>query len=126
MPPPQDDKLNPWASIGDQLGSALGAGLLKLIEPLAERELNAKARENLDLYAVLVPYGLRISLDRPDNEMIAQIRAHREEKRLAEQKRKRQAVAEYLTKAATISFHCLPAMESVVGVNSVGSSRLHT
>lgn len=95
-PPAEPDKDNPLANIGQGFGAAIGAGLVKMMEPLVERELNTKARESYDVYAILVPYRLRISMDQPNDEQLARFRTQREEKRQAEDKVRRDAVAAYI------------------------------
>jgi len=102
LPPPEIDKKNPWVALGSQLGSALTGGLMKVIEPLAERELNTKAREKFDLYAILVPYRLRITFKDPDSAMLERIRARREELRKAEDERKLEKVRSYLREGLTL------------------------
>lgn len=51
---------NPLETLGKTLGSVLGGALAKALEPSFERELNLRARENYDLYAILLPYRVRI------------------------------------------------------------------
>jgi hypothetical protein len=74
----------------------LAGGLVKVIEPLVERELNTKARERLDLYAMLVPYRLRVTLRELDQETLARIRTRRQELRKAEREEKLEKVRSYL------------------------------
>jgi hypothetical protein len=58
--PPDLDGDNPFAA----LGSALGEAMIQAIGPgIIERELNTRTREQYDLYAMLVPYRVRISTE---------------------------------------------------------------
>ena len=97
MPPSEIDKDNPWAEVGKQLGTVLVTGLIKTIEPMAERELNTKAREHLDIYALMVPYRLRITLKEPDEEAIERFRARRKEQLEAEEQQKREIARQYIS-----------------------------
>ena len=51
---------NPFEALGNALGSMLGGALAKSLEPSFERELNIRARENYDLFAIVLPYRVRI------------------------------------------------------------------
>jgi len=51
---------NPFDALGAALGNILGGALAKALEPTIERELNLRARESYDLYAILLPYRVRI------------------------------------------------------------------
>lgn len=51
---------NPVEALGSALGSMLGGALAKALEPSLERELNLRARENYDLYALVLPYRVRV------------------------------------------------------------------
>ena len=51
---------NPFEALGSALGSMLGGALAKALEPSFERELNIRARESYDLYAILLPYRVRV------------------------------------------------------------------
>jgi hypothetical protein len=51
---------NPFEALGNAIGSMLGGALAKSLEPVFERELNIHARESYDLYAILLPYRVRI------------------------------------------------------------------
>jgi hypothetical protein len=51
---------NPFEALGSALGSVLGGAVARALEPSFERELNLRARENYDLYAVVLPYRVRI------------------------------------------------------------------
>jgi hypothetical protein len=62
VPSQPTDSENPWATAGSPLGQTLAAGFIKLVEPVVERELNIQAREKWDLYAMLLPYRVRISM----------------------------------------------------------------
>lgn len=102
MLPPDFDEDNPWAVAGYQLGTAIGSGLIKAMEPLAEREINTKARENLDIYAMLIPYRVNVVLEQPDEQSIALFRSRQEERRQAEERRKRKFVRAYIDKGLRI------------------------
>jgi hypothetical protein len=56
--PRQPDK--PSEALGSALGSLLGGAFAKALEPLFERELNLLAREDYDVYAMLLPYRVRL------------------------------------------------------------------
>jgi len=51
---------NPLEALGKALGSIVGGALGKALEPTFERELNLRARELYDLYAMVLPYRVRI------------------------------------------------------------------
>jgi hypothetical protein len=51
---------NPFEALGSALGTMLGGALAKALEPSFERELNLRARESYDLYAILLPYRVRV------------------------------------------------------------------
>lgn len=51
---------NPLEALGNALGSMLGGALAKTLEPSIERELNLRAREQYDVYAMLLPYRVRV------------------------------------------------------------------
>lgn len=55
--PKQDD---PLSALGQALSSALGTAIASAFEPALERELNLRAREQFDLYAMLLGYRVRI------------------------------------------------------------------
>lgn len=55
--PRQDD---PLSALGQALSSALGTAIASAFEPALERELNLRAREQFDLYAMLLGYRVRI------------------------------------------------------------------
>ncbi len=93
MPPPDFDEDNPWAAAGYQLGTALCAGLIKVMEPIAEREINTKARENFDIYAMLIPYRVRIAFEEPDEKFIARFRERQKERKEKEAEKKQKADA---------------------------------
>jgi hypothetical protein len=46
--------------IGAALESALGEAVSNLVAPAIERDLNFRARERYDLYAMLLPYRVRV------------------------------------------------------------------
>jgi hypothetical protein len=60
--PPHKEPDNPLAELGAALGSALSSAVGKAMEPTVERELNIRAREQYDLYAVILPYRVRVVL----------------------------------------------------------------
>lgn len=92
MPPGLDDD-NPFAA----LGSALGKAMIQAIGPgFIERELNTRAREQYDLYTVLVPYRVRISTEPARPEVVARMREEREKRRAEEARAKAEAEAERL------------------------------
>jgi septal ring factor EnvC (AmiA/AmiB activator) len=68
---------------------AIGPGFI-------ERELNNRAREQYDLYAVLVPYRVRISTEPDSAEAVARMREKREKRRAAGARAKAEAQAERL------------------------------
>jgi len=79
------------------LGSALGEAMIQLIGPgFIERELNTYAREQYDLYAVLVPYRVRISTEPASADAVARMREEREQRRADEARAKAEAEAERL------------------------------
>lgn len=91
--PPELDEDNPFAA----LGSALGGAMIQAIGPtFIERELNTRAREQYDLYAMLVPYRVRISTEPASAEAVARMRAEREQRRTEEARAKAEAEAERL------------------------------
>jgi hypothetical protein len=51
---------NPFEALGNALGSMLGGALAKALEPTFEHELNLRAREAFDLYAIVLPYRVRV------------------------------------------------------------------
>lgn len=56
----QSDSDNPFEALGKALGSMLGGALVKALEPSFERDLNLLARERYDVYAMLLPYQVRV------------------------------------------------------------------
>jgi hypothetical protein len=91
--PPDLDKDNPFAAFGLALGNAM----IQAIGPgFIEREMNTKAREQYDLYAVLVPYRVRISTEPASAEAVARMREQREKRRADEARAKAEAEAERL------------------------------
>lgn len=91
--PPELDEDNPFAA----LGSALGEAMIQAIGPgFIERELNTRAREQYDLYAVLVPYRVRISTEPASTEAVARMREEREKRTADEARAKAEAEAERL------------------------------
>ena len=51
---------DPLSVFGEALTSALGTAFASAFEPALEREVNLRAREQLDLYAMLLPYRIRV------------------------------------------------------------------
>ncbi len=56
---------NPLEAFSDALGSMIGA-LAKAIEPSFERELNLRAREHYDIYAMLLPYRVEVVTEKKE------------------------------------------------------------
>ena len=54
------DGENPFEAFGKALGSIVGGALGKALEPAFERELNLRARELYDIYAMVIPYRVII------------------------------------------------------------------
>ena len=91
--PPELDEENPFAA----LGSALGGAMIQAIGPsFIERELNTIAREQYDLYAMLLPYRARILIQPASAEAVARMRKEREQRRADEARAKAEAEAERL------------------------------
>lgn len=63
------------AAFGDTLVQAIGPGFL-------ERELNTQARAHFDLYAMLIPYRVRVLRESASSEDIEKLRAEREKRRI--------------------------------------------
>ena len=57
---PKGDGSNPFEAFGKALGSLVGGAIGKALEPTFERELNLRARELYDVYAMLLPYRVHI------------------------------------------------------------------
>jgi hypothetical protein len=59
--------------------NSLSAGLITMaiavMQPAAERAWNDKARQRLDLYAIIVPYGIEVSMQPRDPTAVAQLKA---------------------------------------------------
>ena len=68
MTPLQREKSDPLAGLGAALESALGETVSAVFEPSVERDLNIRARERYDLYAIVVPYRVRIKVGKGDSE----------------------------------------------------------
>ena len=51
---------NPLEAFGKALGAVVGGALGKALEPTFERELNLRARELYDLYAIILPYRVKV------------------------------------------------------------------
>jgi hypothetical protein len=54
---------NPFEALGNALGSVIGGALVKAIEPSVERELNLRAREQYDVYAIMLPYRVSVVIE---------------------------------------------------------------
>jgi len=63
---------NPFEALGNALGSMLGGALAKALEPTFERELNLRAREAFDLYAIVLPYRVRVIANGGENPVTPQ------------------------------------------------------
>ncbi len=91
--PPSLDEDNPFAA----LGSALGQAMIQAIGPgFMERELNTRAREQYDLYSVLLPYRVRISAAQASPEAASRMREEREKRKAQEAQAKAEAEAKRL------------------------------
>lgn len=91
--PPDLEEDNPFAA----LGSALGKAMIQAIGPgFIERELNTRAREQYDLYAMLVPYRVRIMTEPASPEAVARMREERGKRRAEAARAKAEADAERL------------------------------
>lgn len=55
-------------ALGAAIGSMLGGALANAIEPAIERDLNTRARELFDLYAMLLPYRVKVIVEEPAEE----------------------------------------------------------
>jgi len=51
---------DPFEELGKAVGSMLGGVFAKMLEPSYEREVNLRAREQYDVYAILLPYRVHI------------------------------------------------------------------
>ena len=60
MPPVPGKGDNPLEAFGKALGAAVGGALGKALEPTFERDLNLRARELYDVYAMILPYRVRV------------------------------------------------------------------
>jgi len=66
-PPELSRSDNPLGALGAAIGSVLGGALAKAIEPTIERDLNTRARELFDLYAMMLPYRVKVIVAEPAN-----------------------------------------------------------
>ncbi|MGH7897105.1 MAG: hypothetical protein ACREQQ_04085 [Candidatus Binatia bacterium] len=57
---------NPFEALGHALGSVIGGALVKAVEPSIERELNLRAREQYDVYAMILPYRVSVVIESGD------------------------------------------------------------
>lgn len=53
---------DPFSALGAAIGSALGGAVVKAMEPAIERDLNTRARELFDLYAMLLAYRVKVTI----------------------------------------------------------------
>lgn len=91
--PPQLDDDNPFSD----LGATLGEAMIQSIGPgFIERELNTHAREQFNVYAMLVPYRVRIATEPASPEVVERIRDERERRREEEARARAMAEAERL------------------------------
>ena len=58
---------NPFEAFGKALGQIVGGAIGKALEPTFERELNLRARELYDVYAMMIPYRVLVP-DAPKGE----------------------------------------------------------
>jgi hypothetical protein len=58
--PPEGKSDDPLGALGRALGSAVSGLVAGAMEPAVERELNLRARERFDVYAMLLPYRVRV------------------------------------------------------------------
>ena len=58
----RDDLLG---ALGAAIGSMIGGALASAIEPTIERDVNTRARELFDLYAMLLPYRVKVIVEEP-------------------------------------------------------------
>lgn len=64
-PPELSRSDNPLGALGDAIGSMIGGAMAKAIEPTIERDLNTRARELFDLYAMMLPYRVKVIVAEP-------------------------------------------------------------
>ena len=57
-----ENRQDPFSALGAAIGSALGGAVVKAMEPAIERDLNTRARELFDLYAMLLAYRVKVEL----------------------------------------------------------------
>lgn len=50
----------PFEALGNAIGSVLGGAIAQALEPAIEREINLRAREHYDVYAMMLPYRVRV------------------------------------------------------------------
>ncbi|MGH7806250.1 MAG: hypothetical protein ACREQJ_18020 [Candidatus Binatia bacterium] len=53
---------DPFSALGAMIGSALGGAVVKAMEPAIERDVNTRARELFDLYAMILGYRVKVVL----------------------------------------------------------------
>ncbi len=81
------DDSNLFVSFGDGLLKTV----IQLIGPgVLEHQLNTAAREKYDLYAILIPYKVKISMGEVDSESAARFRAERDKKKSEEARIKKE------------------------------------
>ena len=56
----EQNKHDPFSALGAAIGSALGGAVAKAMEPAIERDLNTRARELFDLYAMVLAYRVKV------------------------------------------------------------------
>jgi hypothetical protein len=56
------NRQDPFSALGAAIGSALGGAVVKAMEPAIERDLNTRARELFDVYAMLLAYRVKVVL----------------------------------------------------------------
>lgn len=79
LPPELVDDNNIFAAFG----AALSEAMLKNLGPgFLERELNTIAREEYDLFAMFIPYRVRVITEKPSAEVIGAWRQQQEQKRI--------------------------------------------
>lgn len=59
---------NPLGALGSVIESALGQAFSGVLEPSIERDLNLRARERFDVYAMILPYRVRVETPERDQE----------------------------------------------------------
>jgi hypothetical protein len=78
-------KDNPLAVLAYGLGRMFGETLGKAIAPFVEEELNKRAHEHYDIYAMLIPYRLHFSVEEPDAKTLSKLKDRLQNKRKKEE-----------------------------------------